>query len=530
MELFAWGSNRHGQLGAGVQGAQGQGMGQGGGSGSGSGSGGGGDGGGLHQQLPLLIPTTERVIGLSCGYAHSLVWTEAGTLLGCGSNKYGQLALSPPTMEVFTPIPLEHACIMAACGHYHSLAISNDSTNTPVVYGWGQNYNQQVTAVHPGSIFEIAPGTGMGMGADVGMGADAGMKTGTNGADIVLLLAAGGDQSLAIVRVRNGGRVGNGQSTLSASNRIGQAPTPVDAPQLISLLRRALREGRREELKREEKRARAREEIRAAAEEARKADVEAAWAREGLRLTSELFSCPSLLAASFSLKGQGMWWQEQGRQEGQGGGMGDQEGDSGRGEWLEQRRVQESVVVQAKEELRVSEAAPVGGDVGGGVNVTDADANGGVTDVREVAGETDVTDVTDASLPTNRYLSHAPLLDILGLENCYVSLFMLGEKATQRLLAAQTLALKILLRMYPPHIFAARLLSPLLAHFALNLRHAGDHITETKTLEPICRALGWLYDVNELAQFVPASAFYCAKINALPDHVLATDFLQWRAT
>ena len=64
------------------------------------------------------------VIGASAGQSHSLFWSSKGFLLGCGSNKHGQLASNSMRISVLSLIDLGSNdgmfCIMAACGTNHS--------------------------------------------------------------------------------------------------------------------------------------------------------------------------------------------------------------------------------------------------------------------------------------------------------------------------------------------------------------------------------------------------------------------------
>lgn len=89
-----------------------------------------------HVQVPrkvnMSIPADGgEIIGASAGQSHSLFWTNRGLLLGCGSNKYGQLASILPrisTLEVLSVPGGPAHCLMAACGQNHSLLLCRDSS------------------------------------------------------------------------------------------------------------------------------------------------------------------------------------------------------------------------------------------------------------------------------------------------------------------------------------------------------------------------------------------------------------------
>eukprot|EP01042_Synura_sphagnicola_P001906 gene1906-2249_t len=111
--LYSWGTNTNGQLGVSGQ----------------------DEGGGV--QVPAVVNTHHLegvVLGLSAGLSHSLVWTTAGKLYGCGSNKYGQLGGSScPRLEQLEQIDIGYNsnCVSAACGYNHSLVLLSTDSPTP---------------------------------------------------------------------------------------------------------------------------------------------------------------------------------------------------------------------------------------------------------------------------------------------------------------------------------------------------------------------------------------------------------------
>ena len=77
-----------------------------------------------------------EIIGASAGQSHSLFWSSKGFLLGCGSNKYGQLTSNSLRISTLSIIDLGPDngmfCLMAACGLNHSLVLcSTTSTIIP---------------------------------------------------------------------------------------------------------------------------------------------------------------------------------------------------------------------------------------------------------------------------------------------------------------------------------------------------------------------------------------------------------------
>lgn len=182
-------------------------------------------------------------------------------------------------------------------------------------------------------------------------------------------------------------------------------------------------------------------------------------------------------------------------------------------------------------------------------------------------------------------LSKAPLLDITGIEECYVALMQLGNNANARILSAmqQTItelefasttigaagslpdsALRVILILwqsplmaspslsnhllvrllklavplasklqtmcafYPPHLFVSRLLKPLQAHLAHNLECDGIRVRDSGDVAMLCEGLRWLHRTNKIYHFVAAEAFYCDKIDNFPNAVLVSDLLGFR--
>ena len=154
-----------------------------------------------HIQVPrkvnICIPTDGgEIIGASAGQSHSLFWTSNGLLLGCGSNKYGQLASILPRISTLDVLSIPGGttnihCLMAACGQNHTLLLCRDSNGDhsderTKVLAFGSNNFGQVDGSSSAVLFR-------------------------NPVDItdyiskarILYIAAGGDHSFAVGVLRN---------------------------------------------------------------------------------------------------------------------------------------------------------------------------------------------------------------------------------------------------------------------------------------------------------------------------------------
>lgn len=107
-DLYAWGSNRHRELGFETSLNR---------------------DGECHEQIPKSVLNSKdmsQAIGISAGYSHSVMWTSRGLLFGAGNNKYGQLGILLPRASNFTLIELPNFCTMAACGSNHTVVLCTD--------------------------------------------------------------------------------------------------------------------------------------------------------------------------------------------------------------------------------------------------------------------------------------------------------------------------------------------------------------------------------------------------------------------
>uniref|UniRef100_A0A4W5PMC0 Secretion regulating guanine nucleotide exchange factor n=1 Tax=Hucho hucho TaxID=62062 RepID=A0A4W5PMC0_9TELE len=83
------------------------------------------------QLCPLI---GQRVAHVSCGWDFTLVLTDHGQVLTCGSNAYGQLGVSEPIPHSMVLLPIhsvKEPVIRVAAGLRHSLTVTGS------VYQWG---------------------------------------------------------------------------------------------------------------------------------------------------------------------------------------------------------------------------------------------------------------------------------------------------------------------------------------------------------------------------------------------------------
>jgi alpha-tubulin suppressor-like RCC1 family protein len=173
-EVYVWGNGRFGQLGLGDSVF---------------------DMEGCHVQTPRRVPVelpadAGYIVGVSAGQSHTLMWTSGGMLLGCGSNKHGQLTSLSPRISTLSLLVIPGGpvfCLMAACGQNHSLVLCREEGTSSVelrgtrVLAFGSNNFGQVDGSSSATLFR-------------------------NPVDIteyisparLLYIAAGGDQSFAV--------------------------------------------------------------------------------------------------------------------------------------------------------------------------------------------------------------------------------------------------------------------------------------------------------------------------------------------
>ncbi|XP_006900082.1 PREDICTED: probable E3 ubiquitin-protein ligase HERC6 [Elephantulus edwardii] len=93
---------------------------------------------------PIQALETLKVDFLSCGKEHSLVVCHKGRVFAWGAGAEGQLGIGEFKEINFTPKKVttltDKKIIQVSCGHYHSLALSQDGE----VFSWGKNSDGQL--------------------------------------------------------------------------------------------------------------------------------------------------------------------------------------------------------------------------------------------------------------------------------------------------------------------------------------------------------------------------------------------------
>jgi alpha-tubulin suppressor-like RCC1 family protein len=116
-EVYAWGENGSGQIGNGCN---------------------------SDQLIPIKVKSfnNERVVMISCGWAHSMALTECGHVYSWGSNVFGQLGIGNTVNSnepKFVEVVDENKCNVfiekVSCGSDHSLLLSSDG----YIYAFGRN-------------------------------------------------------------------------------------------------------------------------------------------------------------------------------------------------------------------------------------------------------------------------------------------------------------------------------------------------------------------------------------------------------
>ncbi|XP_019408254.1 PREDICTED: probable E3 ubiquitin-protein ligase HERC6 isoform X4 [Crocodylus porosus] len=86
----------------------------------------------------------QIITRVSCGKEHSLVVSNEGKVFSWGAGSEGQLGTGEFKEQSFIPkkidVLLNHRVLQVTCGHYHSLALTQDGR----VFSWGQNSHGQL--------------------------------------------------------------------------------------------------------------------------------------------------------------------------------------------------------------------------------------------------------------------------------------------------------------------------------------------------------------------------------------------------
>ena len=96
-----------------------------------------GTGNNNNENRPVSLSLPFEVNTYSCGRAHTVFLDTDGNLWSCGLNTKGSLGLDIPDehINIITKIDTEVKFIHVICGHFHTLALSDDHD----VYTWGDN-------------------------------------------------------------------------------------------------------------------------------------------------------------------------------------------------------------------------------------------------------------------------------------------------------------------------------------------------------------------------------------------------------
>ena len=89
-----------------------------------------------------VTTNTNNIKSVNCGYEHTIILKNDGTLWGCGYNGYGQLGLEDVNnRNTFTQITTNTGNIKSIyCGLYNTYILKNDGT----LWGCGRNYYGQL--------------------------------------------------------------------------------------------------------------------------------------------------------------------------------------------------------------------------------------------------------------------------------------------------------------------------------------------------------------------------------------------------
>lgn len=97
--------------------------------------------------VPFNIPVGRRVVSLACGWKHSLMALDDGSVFSWGSGRSGELGLGPTPLVAQTPTKVEalhgHSIDSVYCGWQHSIF---HSSSTKTVLSCGNNRHGQLGA------------------------------------------------------------------------------------------------------------------------------------------------------------------------------------------------------------------------------------------------------------------------------------------------------------------------------------------------------------------------------------------------
>ena len=93
----------------------------------------------IKTKFTIINTNPGNIKSICCGYYHTLILQNDGTLWGCGDNQYGQLGLGDkPNSMIFTKIANDVKSVY--CGGHHTIILKNNGT----LWGCGDNQYGQL--------------------------------------------------------------------------------------------------------------------------------------------------------------------------------------------------------------------------------------------------------------------------------------------------------------------------------------------------------------------------------------------------
>ncbi|RYH29664.1 hypothetical protein EON65_07765 [archaeon] len=455
------------------------------------------------EQTPVRIEVPKdigSIVGISAGFSHSIFWTTKGWLFGAGANKYGQLGLFAPRVEKFEQINLPHFCIMATCGYNHTLALCFTSTTpTPlpadplpslhgnklvrmyslktletaegssVIYGFGYNQYGQVS-----------PSTTMNIARSPQEVRELGQVWQINR---TLYISAGGDQSFVIgipeVTSKRQDSLAGGMLRKQFSSVASKATLPMDAAALLKLINKGLEDTSDPRM-------------------------------QSIVLTTvcEIFSSASLIAGSFRID------QQMGK-----GGAGVENYSINRTAPATTKDIRYDVEgVEACFVAYMSLGVHAVARLLAAMQQTVADLE------RAVAASPDLT-LSDSSVKVFCIMWQSPIMANPSISSdLFIRLLKIAS-------CQAVLMQDVVYNYFPAHIFASRLLKPVLEHLdnALGMAQAAESSTTLGPLILMCEVARWLWEINCRTHYVSPEMFNSKGLSSLPDALLVRDYLSWRA-
>ena len=420
-------------------------------------------------QVPTLVPIhpdyNNKIIGVAAGYAHSLVWTRDGVLLGTGSNKYGQVGLMYPRVTSFTEIPFDVGyCVNAVCGSNHSLAIIQ---STPLVYkltgvlqpcddckkiyGWGCNRFGQVLCDSTTSIIRSPTEI-------VKISSRYNWKE-------VLYISSGGDQSFAIGLKQNSNGLDSSNFMLQKqfSTKASHAIVPVDCDWILRTIRSVHNNNNNNN-----------------------SSTDSIEMKALLSTIYDIFSSVSLLSASFFMRNNFLNIDIEGLEEC----------------YKQILRLGNNAIVKLREAIDIS-----------------------LTELKilQKNNEIDNPEYFKHIIRLIMILWQCPLLSSPNLSS---NIFAKLVEICSKLPASTHLTWKYTFQSYSHHLFVSRILKPLQEQLSYNISTTSI-ITHGDINQCICELLKIIYEFNKSVRMIPNHLFYNESWNAIPIQLVINDFIHW---